>query len=469
MSSQKAAPRPPAQEITGKASFQNCSELPVYDPCPAPAGKTSGSRGRSGEGGRLWAAPSTAQQGRLLKPAQAGRGFRRPSRASDRLPSPTLRAGGEQQGGGPGPAGPGRSVGTGRTAVSCRQAHFLTVFQGNPETAAVAVRCLTRLRTWAGRGETEVTGLSVPTVTTFISNSLNSVRSEKRHRRSLAAAEFECRLELEVGRPVSGTEPEPCAADEKFRCELMGGGALGSRPVGNSRRLRVLAGHGSARRGECEDVSEVEKEKISQEAYDQRPDSVHSFLKHSKLGWFNEEEQAQREAETTQRLGEEPEQASAIPVGGRCEVRALGQPPRRSTVTCGGLTDFECHWMGICYDEPLGKNNVLRCEVTRALTRSGVKACRLTGSKHIGVFVSRNFLWLKAAGYCARSSRGQRPALGVTGRNHSVGDPPRESPPRSAGGSLVSLGSWSWREAHGVESKAQFFRSEDSQARLHPS
>lgn len=45
--------------------------------------------------------------------------------------------------------------------------------------------------------------------------------------------------------------------------------------------------------GECEVVSKVEKYKLSQEDCDQRKDSVHSFLKGSRLGRYNEEEWAQ--------------------------------------------------------------------------------------------------------------------------------------------------------------------------------
>lgn len=66
-------------------------------------------------------------------------------------------------------------------------------------------------------------------------------------------------------------------------------------------------------------------------------DSVRSFLKRSKLGRYNEEEQAQREAETSQRLSEEKAQAGAIPLGSRCEVWAPGQPPRRGTVMYVGM------------------------------------------------------------------------------------------------------------------------------------
>lgn len=200
--------------------------------------------------------------------------------------------------------------------------------------------------------------MSAPTVTVFISSSLNSFRSEKRYSRSLTIAEFKCKLELVVGSPASCMELELYGADEKFCCKLDQEDALlGSYPVDNGCRIHVID-HSGARLGEYEDVSKVEKYRISQEAYDQRQDSVRSFLKRSKLGRYNEEEQAQRGAETTQRLREEQEQATAIPVGSRCEVQVPGQPPRRGTVMYVGLTDFKPgHWIGVRYDEPLGKND----------------------------------------------------------------------------------------------------------------
>ena len=102
----------------------------------------------------------------------------------------------------------------------------------------------------------------------------------------------------------------------------------------------------------------MEKYEISQEAYEQRQDSICSFLKRNKLGRFNEEEQAQQEAENSQHLIEEAAQASTIPVGSHCEVWTPGQPPHRGTVMYVGLTDFKPgYWIGVRYDEPLGKND----------------------------------------------------------------------------------------------------------------
>lgn len=73
-------------------------------------------------------------------------------------------------------------------------------------------------------------------------------------------------------------------------------------------------------------------------------DSIRSFLKRNKLGRFSEEERAQQEAENSKRLIEEEAQASTIPVGSRCEVRAPGQPPRRGTVMYVGTwpTEASC-------------------------------------------------------------------------------------------------------------------------------
>lgn len=204
----------------------------------------------------------------------------------------------------------------------------------------------------------EVTGISAPTVTVFISSSLNSFRSEKRYSRSLTIAEFKCKLELVVGSPASCMELELYGADDKFYSKLDQEDALlGSYPVDDGCRIHVVD-HSGVRLGEYEDVSKVEKFEISSEAYDRRQNTVRSFMKRSKVGPYNEELRAQREAEAAQRLSEEKAQASAISVGNRCEVQAPGQSLRRGTVMYVGLTDFKPgYWVGVRYDEPLGKND----------------------------------------------------------------------------------------------------------------
>ncbi|XP_052617880.1 tubulin-folding cofactor B isoform X2 [Peromyscus californicus insignis] len=165
----------------------------------------------------------------------------------------------------------------------------------------------------------EVTGISAPTVTVFISSSLNSFRSEKRYSRSLTIAEFKCKLQLVVGSPASCMELELYGADDKFYSKLDQEDALlGSYPVDDGCRIHVID-HSGIRLGEYEDVSKVEKYEMSSEAYDRRQNTVRSFMKRSKVGPYNEELRAQQEAEAAQRLSEEKTQASAISVGSRCE------------------------------------------------------------------------------------------------------------------------------------------------------
>ncbi|XP_074872700.1 tubulin-folding cofactor B [Carettochelys insculpta] len=195
-------------------------------------------------------------------------------------------------------------------------------------------------------------------VSVSVSSSLNSFRAHKRYGRGLTIAEFKCKLELVVGSPASCMDLELYTPDDKFVMKLDSDEALlGSYPIDDGCRIHVIDRSG-ARIGEYEDVSRVEKYEMSASDYEKRPDSVRSFLKRSKVGKYNEEEMLKREAEQEQKLAEEKALAEAISVGARCEVRVLGQPNKRGTVMYVGLTEFKPgYWIGVKYDEPLGKND----------------------------------------------------------------------------------------------------------------
>ncbi|XP_067412881.1 tubulin-folding cofactor B [Emydura macquarii macquarii] len=202
-------------------------------------------------------------------------------------------------------------------------------------------------------------GVASPaTVSVSISSSLNSFRAQKRYGRGLTIAEFKCKLELVVGSPASCMDLELYTPDDKFVMKLDSDEALlGSYPIDDGCRIHVIDRSG-ARIGEYEDVSRVEKYEMSATDYEKRPDSVRSFLKRSKVGKFNEEELLKREAEQEQKQAEEKALAEAISVGARCSVRTSGQPNKRGTVMYVGLAEFKPgYWIGIKYDEPLGKND----------------------------------------------------------------------------------------------------------------
>jgi len=104
--------------------------------------------------------------------------------------------------------------------------------------------------------------------------------------------------------------------------------------------------------GRLTDVSQVEKFELTQEAYAQRQDSVLAYKQRNKVGRFAPEiDLEEKERETTT--------AADILVGSRCQVASTEAGlDKRGTVRFSGPTEFAAgHWVGIEYDEPMGKND----------------------------------------------------------------------------------------------------------------
>ncbi|MED6264940.1 hypothetical protein CHARACLAT_020301, partial [Characodon lateralis] len=86
--------------------------------------------------------------------------------------------------------------------------------------------------------------------------------------------------------------------------------------------------------------------------------SVRSFLKKQNLGRYNEEEVSKKKAELNTREEQQKAAAEAISVGSRCKVEVPGQPTKLGTVMYVGTVEFKSgYWVGVNYDEPLGKHN----------------------------------------------------------------------------------------------------------------
>lgn len=111
----------------------------------------------------------------------------------------------------------------------------------------------------------------------------------------------------------------------------------------------------SARPGEYNDLSAVEKFELTPEEYESRRDTVLSHLKANKLGRF---------AEVPTNLTQPPPAPATLPsnikVGERCEVQSGdGTIDRRGTIRFVG----EAHmgkggvWVGVEMDEPTGKGD----------------------------------------------------------------------------------------------------------------
>ncbi|KAJ3394073.1 hypothetical protein HDU84_000101 [Entophlyctis sp. JEL0112] len=133
---------------------------------------------------------------------------------------------------------------------------------------------------------------------------------------------------------------------------------VGFYPVQDFMRIHVVDTNPHRVKGAYTDVSQVKKFEISDEEYSKRSDSVRAFKQRMKLGRFAD---GSSEASASTTDGDDFSAAAAkIKVGDRCEVTVddEGGLAKRGEVKFVGLTKFKPgYWIGIEYDEPLGKHD----------------------------------------------------------------------------------------------------------------
>ncbi|XP_030256983.1 tubulin-folding cofactor B isoform X1 [Sparus aurata] len=197
-----------------------------------------------------------------------------------------------------------------------------------------------------------------PTVNVRLTSSLSSFEVQRRFNRGISIAELKAKLEMVIGASASSMDLELFSVTDKFLQKMDDNDALlGSYAVDDDSRIHVTDRSGG-KLGEFDDVSKVEKFELSGEAYEKRTDSARSFMKKHRVGHFNEEEMAKKKAEQAARQEEQKAAADAISVGSRCKVQVPGQPTKLGTVMYVGTADFKPgYWVGVKYDEPLGKHN----------------------------------------------------------------------------------------------------------------
>lgn len=192
---------------------------------------------------------------------------------------------------------------------------------------------------------------------TITSSGQKNMCVERRFPRDITVAHLKGQLELITGGSASTMKIELYTKDDQFIGTCDNDEALlGCYVTHYGMRLHVVDAF--LQRKEFEDLSKVEKFELSLEDYSKRPGTVKSFLEHNKLGKYSPEEMKQREEKKRKEEEANEIAAKAVKVGDRCEVRVPGQSVRRATVMFIGKVDFQQGlWIGIKYDEPLGKND----------------------------------------------------------------------------------------------------------------
>lgn len=197
-----------------------------------------------------------------------------------------------------------------------------------------------------------------PYVDVRLSSTISSFDAKRRFNRGISIAELKQKLEMVVGASASCMDLELFSISDKFLQKMDDNEALlGSYPVDDECRIHVIDRSGG-QMDQFTDVSKVEKFELADDAYDKRTDSARSFMKKQRIGRFNEDEMAKKKAERSAREEEQKAAADAISVGSRCQVQVPGQPTKLGTVMYVGTADFKPgYWVGVKYDEPLGKHN----------------------------------------------------------------------------------------------------------------
>ncbi|XP_014286914.1 tubulin-folding cofactor B [Halyomorpha halys] len=194
-------------------------------------------------------------------------------------------------------------------------------------------------------------------VNVLVSASCQNVAIEKRFKKDITVLELKEKLELVTGGSSNTMKLKVFTKDDKLVCALDDNNALiGSYHIDDGMRLHVEDSF--SLRKQLEEDESVEKYKLSEEEYAKREDSVLAYLKRNKLGKFSKDEQERRELQKKEEEEAEAKKLETLSVGARCEVSVPGQPTRRAAIRFIGTTHFKPGtWVGVQYDEPMGKND----------------------------------------------------------------------------------------------------------------
>ncbi|GBP53852.1 Tubulin-folding cofactor B [Eumeta japonica] len=180
---------------------------------------------------------------------------------------------------------------------------------------------------------------------------------ERRFKKGITVLEFKTKLELVTGGSASTMKLKVYDKKDNYICDIDNDDALlGAYPIDDGMRIHVIDNFVLVKGLNTNES--VERFQLTEEEYEKKGETLRSFLQRNKLGKYNEEEMVKLKEQQEAELKEEARLASAVTLGARCEVRMPNQPRRRATVRYNGPLDgARGFWIGVQYDEPLGKND----------------------------------------------------------------------------------------------------------------
>lgn len=176
--------------------------------------------------------------------------------------------------------------------------------------------------------------------------------NERRFPKDITISNLKAKLELITGGSCSTMQIQAYDKDNKFVCSLVDDNALlGSFPLENGMRLYIVDNFLIKNELEFENV---EKYEMAPEMYAKRTDTVKAFLIKNKIGQYNEDYSKNKEKAEE----EEKELINTVEIGSRCKVNVTNGPTKLGVVLYKGLVEgLGGQWVGVKYDEPLGKND----------------------------------------------------------------------------------------------------------------
>ncbi|XP_011179537.1 tubulin-folding cofactor B [Zeugodacus cucurbitae] len=184
-----------------------------------------------------------------------------------------------------------------------------------------------------------------------ISNSKNdSIALDLKFAKSLTIGQLKCKLEIITGGNAGTMQLELYNGDRLVTSLHDDTVLLGALPIETGMRIHVIDNFNW--------IVDVEKFELTDEQYETKQDTVRNFLKKNRMGKYNEEEARQKEEKLQRQKQLEQERAELCTIGARCQVTVPGNPVRRGAVRYNGpIEGKKGIFIGVEYDEPLGKNN----------------------------------------------------------------------------------------------------------------